>query len=583
MSSKPQWLKIPAMSKRSDDFPGRIRIIAVLFCVIAGILIYRLFDLQVVSANKYREEANRQYSVFNSESSISSRGTIYFREKSNQLVSAAVVKEGYQMVINPSILKNPEDVYDKIFSVIPVDREDFLRRAKKENDIYEIISHRVEQEQADKIRSMNISGLDFTKEDWRFYPAGKLASHVLGFVGYANNSLSRSGQYGIEKFYEDFLKQTSENAARNSFAEAFLGLSRDIFARSLENKQDLVLTIEPSVQGFLETALEKILEKYSAESAGGIIIDPKTGKILAMAAKPDFDPNYYNKVENQNFFLNPLVSSIFEIGSVMKPITISSALDAGKITPETTYYDAGYLIIDKTRIKNYDGKGRGTVDMQAVLDNSLNTGAMFVMRQMGKENFRNYVLNFGFGEKTGIDLPDEIKGNVSSLESPREIEYATASFGQGIAPTPIEFAAAFSALANGGYLVQPYIIDPPAGGQNRPVIKRQVIKKETSEEITRMLVKVVDNALVGGTVKVDRYSIAAKTGTAQIPLENKKGYSEDYLHSFIGYAPAFDAKFLTFLYLKRPKAANFASNTLTQPFMDITKFLLNYYQVPPDR
>ncbi len=165
MSSKPQWLKIPAMSKRSDDFPGRIRIIAVLFCVIAGILIYRLFDLQVVSANKYREEANRQYSVFNSESSISSRGTIYFREKSNQLVSAAVVKEGYQMVINPSILKNPEDVYDKIFSVIPVDREDFLRRAKKENDIYEIISHRVEQEQADKIRSMNIRGLDFTKED----------------------------------------------------------------------------------------------------------------------------------------------------------------------------------------------------------------------------------------------------------------------------------------------------------------------------------------------------------------------------------------------------------------------------------
>ncbi len=190
------------------------------------------------------------------------------------------------------------------------------------------------------------------------------------------------------------------------------------------------------------------------------------------------------------------------------------------------------------------------------------------------------MINFGLGEKTGIDLPDEIKGNISNLDSPREIEAATASFGQGIAPTPIEFTMAFSALANGGYLVQPYIVET---SQSQPVIRRQVIKKETSEEITRMLVKVVDEALLGGTVKLDHYSIAAKTGTAQIPNENQKGYSENYLHTFIGYAPAYDPKFLVFLYLKKPQGVKYASHSLTPAFMDITKFLLNYYEIPPDR
>lgn len=406
-----------------------------------------------------------------------------------------------------------------------------------------------------------------------------MASHVLGFVGYKDNDLV--GQYGIEKSFEDFLKGTSEASLRSSFTEAFLGVSREIFLFSPYNKKDVILTIEPSVQGFLERTLEKILEKYSAESAGGIIIDPKTGKILAMAAKPDFDPNFYNKVKNSGLFLNPLVSNFFEMGSVFKPITISSAIDAGRINSQTTYFDSGSLTIDKYEIKNYDEQARGKVNIQTVLNKSLNTGAVFAMRQLGKDNFRDYVTSFGLGEKTGIELPDEIRGDISGLKSPREVEYATASFGQGIALTPLGFTAAFSVLANGGKLVQPYIIE---NGENKPIIKREVLKKETSEEITRMLVKVVDEALLDGKVKIEHYSIAAKTGTAQIPLENKKGYDENmYLHAFVGYAPAFDAKFLTFLYLKKPQGVRYAAYSLTPAFMDITKFLLNYYEVPPDR
>ncbi len=566
------------MSKRlSDDFSNRIRLVGILLFLIAAGILYRLVDLQIIKADYYRVLANRQYAASQIKSPIEGRGVVYFRQKNEQLVSAADIRTGYKLVINPSSVKNPEEVYDKIFSVLSsIDKNEFLRKVKKEDDAYEEIAYRLDPSSAEDIKKLAIEGVVAVPENWRFYPGGKLASHVLGFVGYTEKGIG--GQYGIEKFYEEKLKGSGDGI--NFFTDVFLGLSREIFLSSLENKEDVILTIEPSVQGFLETSLEKIMSEYSAEGAGGIIMNPKTGKILAMAAKPDFDPNFYNKVENHAVFLNPIVSSIFEMGSVMKPITLASALDSGRIRPETTYYDNGYLVIDQARIENYDKEGRGKATMQMVLNKSLNTGAVFAMRQLGKDNFRDYFKAFGFGEKTGIELPDEIGGDITSLNSPREVEYATASFGQGIAPTPLGFATAFSALANGGGLVQPYIVETD---ELKPVVRRQVIKKETSEEITGMLVKVVDEALLEGTVKIEHYSVAAKTGTAQMPFEDQKGYSDDYLHTFIGYVPAYDAKFLTFLYLKKPVGVKYASGSLTPAFMDITKFLLNYYEIAPDR
>lgn len=562
--------------KKQPDESGRIRFISVLLFLIAAAIAYRLFDLQVVKANYYKNAANRQYSASQNKSPIANRSSIYFREKNNQLVSASVNKQGYSVAINPSALKNPELAFEEISKIIPLNRDDFLKQAKKENDAYEVITKRLDSEKMKEIEKLNIKGVNAVAEEWRFYPGGKLASHVLGFVGDGDNGLV--GQYGVEKYYEKLLKD-SEDADLGSFSEAISGISNGLFLDSFKRKKEIILTIEPSVQGFLESSLDKILKQYSAESAGGIVIEPKTGKILAMASKPDFDPNLYNKVENHGVFLNPLVSAIFEIGSVMKPITLAAGLDAGKITTETTYYDNGFLIIDKSRIENYDAEGRGKVDMQTVLNKSLNTGAVFAMRKLGKENFREYIANFGLGDVTGIDLPDEVGGNISSLDSAREIEAATASFGQGIAVTPIGFITAFSALANGGYIVRPYITE----ASENPVIKRQVIKKETSEEITRMLVKVVDEALLEGKVKLEHYSVAAKTGTAQIPNDGQRGYSENYLHAFVGYTPAFDAKFLIFLYLQKPIGVKYASYSLTPVFMDMTKFLLSYYEVSPDR
>jgi cell division protein FtsI/penicillin-binding protein 2 len=227
--------------------------------------------------------------------------------------------------------------------------------------------------------------------------------------------------------------------------------------------------------------------------------------------------------------------------------------------------------------------------MQEVLNQSLNTGAVFVMQKIGKEKFREYLIKFGFGEKTGIDLPNEVTGLISNLNSNKDIEYGSASFGQGIALTPIEMASALSALANGGVLMKPYIVEKiklknASDIEIKPKERRRVLKKETSEEINRMLIKVTDEALLNGTVKMEHYTIAAKTGTAQLLQKDKKGYSEDeYIHTFFGYAPGFNAKFLTFLILKNPKEVKYASQSLGKPFMDITKFLLDYYEIPPDR
>ncbi len=227
--------------------------------------------------------------------------------------------------------------------------------------------------------------------------------------------------------------------------------------------------------------------------------------------------------------------------------------------------------------------------MQEVLNQSLNIGMAFVAEEVGGKVMGKKMKEFGFGEETGVDLPFEVRGLISNLDSPRSIEYATAAYGQGIALTPIATVRALSALGNGGFMVTPHFVTniEYENGENAhvaPVDRVSVIKKETSEEITRMLVEVVDEALKKGKVKKDRYSIAAKTGTAQIAKAGERGYSEDrYLHSFFGYFPAYDPEYLIFLFHVEPVGAKYASQTLTDPFMEIVDFIINYYKIPPDR
>ncbi|MBI2046144.1 MAG: penicillin-binding protein 2 [Parcubacteria group bacterium] len=563
----------------------RIRILSILAFLFASVLAVRLFFVQIVDGQEYSDKADGQYVT--SATPLFNRGSIYFQEKNGNPVSAATLKTGLALAINPKELTNIEQAYEKLNAIIPINREFFFLHAGKKDDPYEAIAAHLSEEAGENIASLNLPGVVLSKERWRLYPAEKLGAHVLGFVGYAGDTLA--GRYGLERFYNDVLKRESKDLFVNFFAEIFANLAQTIFRGGEEREGDIVLTIEPHVENFLEEELARISDTWKSDSVGGLILNPKTGAIYAMGALPSFNPNTFNTEKNQAVFANPIVESVFEMGSIIKPLTMAAGLDSGAVTPETTYYDAGSVELDGATIKNFDGKGRGRVPMQEVLNQSLNTGSVFIMQKMGKEKFRDYFNAYELGEETGIDLPNEATGIITNLDSPRMLEYATAAFGQGIAMTPIETARALSALGNGGVLVTPHVVSGITyrTGLSKKIVYnqgKQILKPETSETITRMLVRVVDEALLGGTVKLPQYSIAAKTGTAQIAKENGRGYYEDRnLHSFFGYVPAYDPQFLIFLYTVNPKDVKYASQTLTMPFMNITKFLLNYYEVPPDR
>ncbi len=569
--------------KANPQFLFRVRLISVC-CVLAGlVLLGRLYVVQIVQGSTYRDKADRQYSRPSQE--LWERGSIFFQMRDGGNVSAATLKSGYTLAIHPKDIDDPQALYDALSKELPLERADFFAKAGKVTDPYEEIARRLPAEAAERIEALELEGVSLYKDRWRFYPGERLSAQLLGFVGFDGDTLT--GRYGLERYYNDVLSRDHSAEYRNFFAEIFSGIKKAAGPERLEG--DIVTSIEPSVEHFLEDTLADLHKKFSADRVGGIIMDPQTGRIYGMALSPSFDPNDYGKENNPNVFSNPLVDNVYEMGSIIKPITMAAGIDAGVVTASTTYFDAGYLTLNNKTISNFDGKGRGQVNMQEVLSQSLNTGAATVALKLGRDQFREYFQKFGFGQETGIDLPAEAAGLVKNLENPRDIEIVTASYGQGIALTPIQTVRALAALGNGGFLVTPHVVTEIKykTGITRsvePSEKIPVLKPETSEEISRMLVKVVDTALLDGSYKMPQHSVAAKTGTALIARPGGGGYYDDrFLHSFFGYFPAYNPRFIIFLYAVEPKEEMFASHTLTEPFMKIAKFLINYYEIPPDR
>lgn len=569
------------------SFRLRITVIAAAALLFAALLILRLYFVQIVHGEEYGALADRQY--VRSNTNLYDRGTIFFTDKTGILVAGARLKSGFTVALNPELLPEAETAYSALSQHLELDRDRFMMQAGKADDPYEEIAKQVSTTTGERIEALDIPGVQLYKEQWRYYPGNTLAAHTLGFVGYKGDDYA--GRYGLERYYDDVLSRKDNNLYVNFFAELFSNLKT--LKSGGEQVGNVVTSLEPSVQLFLEEKLKEVNETWSGKHTAGIIINPKDGSIYAMGVYPSFDLNNYRQVEDVTMFSNPLVESVYEMGSIIKPITMAAALDSGAVTAQTTYNDTGKLTLDGYTISNFDGEGRGVVDMQEVLSQSLNTGVAFAVRKMGADVYRTYMDRFRMSKETGIDLPAESSGLLGYMDggkpSPRDIEYATASFGQGVAFTPINTVQALSVLANGGVTITPHLgrtlmfknglsraITFPGDGE-------RVIRKETADEITRMLVKVVDDALVEGKYKREHYSVAAKTGTAQMADPSGGYYDDRYLHSFFGYFPAYDAKYLIFLYTVEPKGVRYASQTLSGPFDDIVSFLINYYEVPPDR
>ncbi len=563
----------------------RLRIVSIVIMTIGVLLMVRLYYIQVAYGNYYEDKAKRQY--VHTSQDIFDRGTIYYLTKDGEKVGAASMKAGYVLAVNPSRITDIDAAYGALAPHLKVTEAEFKEKAGLPNRTYVEIDPQVSDEAASAIEAADIDGVELYRTQWRYYPGHEVGARSIGFIGFTDDGTVQRGKYGLEAAYDDILVRDDSALSVNFFAEIFSNLGSLVFDTEKETAGNIVSTIEPTVARMLDRVLVETQDTYNSRLTGGIIMDPRTGEILALNAVPTYDPNNRKDATIEQF-QNPLVENVYEMGSIVKALTMAAGLDSKVVTPESTYYDPGFLELNTFTIKNFDGKGRGTVDMQEVLNQSLNTGVAHIVGLMGHKRFREYFTNLKLGSETGVDLPNEVPGLVANLESPREVEYATASFGQGIATTPLAMVRALATLGNGGYLVTPHLVKSVEYESGIVKDKQypkgaQVFSEETSETVSRMLATVVDEALRGGKVALPHHSIAAKTGTAQIANPQGGYYDDRYLHSFFGYFPAYDPQFIVFLYTVEPKGVQYASETLTDPFIDLATFLINYYNIPPDR
>mgnify|MGYP001603505657 CR=1 FL=1 len=578
--------------KLHDNF--RINIFFVLVLIVSGLILYRLFILSYIRHSVYSRTATAQMeNIIN----ILARGNIYLQDPtSNNLFLAAANKKFPLAYVVPAKVDWGADgeKISMVADILKADKNLISNTIKLGQNSSKVLARRLDVNQVDEVKKLNLKGLGVSYETDRFYPGQKLASNVLGFLGYDANG--RSGQYGIESYYDDDLfgrpaaevDSSLKSRGRSLLLRLGLGSTRGSISaqeRQFNRPSDIVLTIDKNIQAYAEDKLESVLKKWNAQGGTIIIQDPNTGKILAMADRPSFNPNNYSDYQ-PGLFLNKGVQEVFEPGSSYKPMTMSAGLDLGKVTPQTTFTDVGFVKAAEYTIRNFSNKVFGLQTMSQVLEQSINTGAMFVENQIGDDNFLNYTINVGFGQKTGIDLPGEVNGDITNLYSGRKINYLTASFGQGIAVTPLQLINAYSTIANGGKLMRPYVVEKiiKEGGEEivtKPEIVSIPFSEKTSGKLKTMLVGVVDNGF--DKAKIRGYDIAGKTGTAQIP-NGKGGYDEnEFIHNFLGFAPAYDPKFVILIKMDRPHGIAFAADSLSPTFREMAAFLLNYYKIPPTR
>ena len=554
-----------------------------IFLILSGVLSYRLAHLQIVESKNYQEQA---YAAQQGRVDLDPiRGEILGQDKDRNLVILATNKQwpGAYLVPAKVPAQDIDPMAEKLAEITGLERDLIKARLSKNNDPFEPLKDRLSPAEETSLRALTYPGLAFAGSWARYYPLHNLVSQVLGFVG--NTEEGRRGQYGIEGTYDDELKGEpgATQGDRGSKGQIIpFGLME---LGEPQSGATVVLTIDPNIAKEAQAIAADLVKEYSAQSASVVVLDPVTGAVRAMESVPNFNPNEYGQADSASLYTNPIIQAAYEPGSIFKPITMAGAIDLGKLTPNSFYEDKGLLVFGGRTIQNFDKQAYGRVNMTTVLEKSLNTGAVFAQQAQGGEAFRHYVEAFGFGEKTGVGINGEAAGDIRNLSTNREINLATASFGQGIAVTSLQVARAFAAIANGGDLVSPYVVerivrDNDSAYVHTPDVRRKVIAQETSQTLTQMLVSVVERGFDRRAV-VPGYKLAGKTGTAQIPNPAGGYYEDVYTHSFVGYGPAEKPKFVIVIKLDQPLGVNFASRSTAPAFAKLAQYLLNYYAIPP--
>ncbi|MDP3900755.1 MAG: penicillin-binding protein 2 [bacterium] len=535
----------------------------------------RLAVLQIVNHGFYGALAQGQQNL--TEPQWGERGSIFLQGRRGELVPVATTRETALVFLSPPEVENPEETAQVLAGILNISPQEILSRALRENSLFEVLKKDIPADTAFLVENLKLPGVYVEFEGVRVYPEGEFAAQMLGFT-----NADRQGQYGVEEAYN------RELAGKEGFVRLAANPGTYLRPSGLsepEDGQDLVLTIDYNIQREAERLLGAAREDLNFESGSALVVEPSSGKVLAMATVPSFDPNQYGKVSDLSVFQNPITQGLFEPGSIFKPITMASAIEEGRVLPTTTYMDTGRVQIGGASIENYDQRMWGERTMTEVLEYSINTGAVFAERQLGNKSFLSYIERFGFLRPTGIDLPGEAFSENREFRKGYEINFVTAAFGQGIEMTPLQIARAFTALANNGVMTTPYVAelagDRALGPQEDP---QRVISAKTASQITSMLVSVTEHGYAK-SARVPGYYVAGKTGTAQISYSAlgipKAGYSEKTNQSFIGYAPAFNPRFLVLIKLQNPET-NTAEYSAVPIFQNLAKYIIDYYEIPPD-
>jgi cell division protein FtsI/penicillin-binding protein 2 len=571
------------------SFGTRILFVYLLFIVGIGFISERLYGLQITQYAKYSGKAMAQQAElvpFQPE-----RGEILARDKTGSIHTLAINKRFFEIGINPSQISGSlEEIALALSQALDLSYQEVYEKISRQDDPYEILVKHVPEETAALANSLGIDSLVIKEQRFRYYPNNSLASHVLGFVGFDN--ASQTGKYGIEEFYNELLGgKTIDPTDYQNLVKA--GSLKDFQKVYGSSGASLVLTIDPIVQKEAERLLIQEVNKWDAQSGNVIVLDPRTGKILAMANAPAFDPNNYAKEKNLSVFMNGAIALRYEPGSVFKPFTVAGGLLSGKITPQTEYYDSGEVKVDDKIIRNAGNSSPNKmVSISLFLQRSYNVGAVFVETAMGDSFFKDFLLkNLKFQEKTGVDLPGEVLNSFANFFPPegRRINFANASFGQGIALTPLKLIQEFAALANHGTMMRPFIVDEIryADGKtdyHEPEKIGQVLPTKVTNDLIPLLEDVVSAEKGSGKLaRIPGYRVAGKTGTGDIAKQDGTGYYANKInHTFVGFAPASDPRLVILTRIEDPKGVKYAEATAVPLFQKIMKFALDYYGIPPD-